>query len=127
MATIKIAATDRSPEVDFDFGANRFLIRGESYPEDVTEFYAGPIGQLEAHLTELSGAEIMFDFDLVYFNSSSAKVLIGLFEKLDEVAAAGNRVTVNWFHEDDDDNMKELGEEFGEDLETAVFRLVSKG
>ena len=38
---LDIEATPRTPAVSFDFGSNRLTIKGESYPEDVTEFYAG--------------------------------------------------------------------------------------
>ena len=123
MENIKIEATTRSPEIDFDFGANEFLIKGESYPEDVATFYGPVIGQLEEHLSSLDTAEVSFDIELIYFNSSSAKVLMGLFDALDEVAKAGNRVTITWTFDEDDDNMQEMGEEFSEDLEHAQFRL----
>lgn len=123
MENIKIEATTRSPEIDFDFGANKFLIKGESYPEDVATFYGLVIDQLEEHLSSLDTAEVSFDIELIYFNSSSAKVLMGLFDTLDEVAKAGNRVTITWTYDEDDDNMQEMGEEFSEDLEHAQFRL----
>jgi len=114
---------ERSPEVDFDFGANVFLLKGESYPEDVTSFFGPVIGKLEEHLQSISGEKIQFNFELIYFNSSTAKVLMGLFEILDEAAAEGNDVLITWAHEEDDDNMEEMGEEFGEDLENAKFEL----
>ena len=37
-----IEATSRTPAVAFDFRSNHLKITGESYPEDVTEFY-GPV------------------------------------------------------------------------------------
>ncbi|GAB6051516.1 DUF1987 domain-containing protein [Magnetospira thiophila] len=123
MENIKVGATDRSPEVDFDFASNIFSLRGESYPEDVTAFYGPMVAQLEEHLAKLNGATVQFNFELIYFNSSSAKILMGLFDLLDETAGNGNSVTITWTYESDDDNMQELGEEFGEDLENATFEL----
>jgi hypothetical protein len=38
---LDIEATSRTPAVSFDFAGHRLKIAGESYPEDVTEFY-GP-------------------------------------------------------------------------------------
>ncbi|MBT3361520.1 MAG: DUF1987 domain-containing protein [Rhodospirillales bacterium] len=121
MENIKIEASDRSPEVDFDFDKNVYALRGESYPEDVTAFFGPVIGKLEERLGSLKGAEVQFDFELVYFNSSSAKVLMGLFDMLDETAAEGNAVVINWIYDEEDDNMEELGEEFAEDLENVQF------
>ncbi len=126
MDNIKIEATERSPEIDFDFNSSRFAIRGESYPEDVSEFYGDVIDQFDGFVSSLEKAEVTFDFELIYFNSSTAKVLMGLFDQLDKVAGNGNKVVINWRYEEDDDNMEELGEEFGEDLVHAKFNLMPK-
>ena len=123
MEHLKTEATDRLPEIDFDFQNLIFRIRGESYPEDVTAFY-GPI--LEKFGTSLEGAAgkaVEFNFELIYFNSSSAKVILGIFDQLEEAASAGSDVTINWFYDAEDDTMEELGEEFAEDLERAKFNM----
>ena len=125
MDTLTIEKTDRSPEIHFDFNNNEYSLRGESYPEDVNEFYGPVMEKLEAHLESLEGAEVKFTFELIYFNSSSAKILMGLFELLDETAENGSKVHVVWAYEEEDDNMEELGEEFGEDLEHATFELLA--
>ncbi|OSM04091.1 DUF1987 domain-containing protein [Magnetofaba australis] len=124
MENIVIEATERAPELRFDFAAQRFSMKGESYPEDVSAFFGAPIESLQSHLRAQEGAAITFDFELVYFNSSSAKVLMRIFDMLEEAASNGNTVVINWRHLADDDNMAELGEEFGEDLEEAEFNLV---
>ena len=123
MENIKVEATDRSPQIDFDFENNTFLVKGESYPEDVAAFYGPILDALEKHLESLDGAKINFGFELIYFNSSTAKVLMGLFETLDEAAEDGNDVRITWTFETDDDTMEELGEEFAEDLEHAKFEM----
>ncbi|MBF0134290.1 MAG: DUF1987 domain-containing protein [Magnetococcales bacterium] len=123
MDNIKIERTERTPEVNFDFSRNTFVLRGESYPENVPKFYGDPIKQLQEHLNNLEDGQVSFDFDLVYFNSTSAKVIINLFETLDAAAERGLDVTINWHYDADDDNSAELGEEFGEDLESANFKL----
>ena len=123
MDNIKIVATDRSPEIDFEFSNNRFSIRGESYPEDVTAFYGEMIESLEGHLSSMDDGAVEFNFELIYFNSSTAKVLMGLFDTLEETAEGGVSVTVNWHYDAEDDTMEELGEEFAEDLEAATFNM----
>jgi len=126
MNNIKVEATERSPEIDFNYAENNFAIRGESYPEDVSEFFGEIMKQFYEYIDDLADTEITFTFELIYFNSSTAKVLMGLFDRLDELAEEGNKVIINWCYEEDDDNMEELGEEFGEDLEHAKFNLVPK-
>ncbi|MDC0336159.1 DUF1987 domain-containing protein [Pseudodesulfovibrio sp.] len=127
MDNIFIEATERSPEVNFDFAANTFSIKGESYPEDVTDFFGAALKSLESHLEEQDGATVSFTFELIYFNSSSAKILMSLFDMLEEAADEGNNVNIEWIYEADDDNMEELGEEFGEDLEAAKFKMKAIG
>jgi hypothetical protein len=123
MTQISIPASERSPNIEFDFGTNSFAIRGESYPEDVNAFYGPLMERFEAHLNDLQDATVSFTFELIYFNSSTAKILIGLFETLDQAAENGNDVSVAWLFEADDDNMEEMGQEFGEDLVHAKFEL----
>ena len=126
MTILHISAAQRTPELYFNFETNTFLLRGESYPEDVKDFYGPPIMQLEAHLEGLEGAQVRFTFEFVYLNSSTARVVMNLFDLLDSTAERGNAVTINWAFEPDDDNMEELGEEFGEDLEHATFTLLPR-
>ena len=123
MENIFIKQGTRSPEVTFDFSQNIFEIKGESYPEDVNEFYGEIMDKLEKHLSESNGAHIKFLFEFIYFNSSTAKILMTLFELLDEAASNGNTIEITWRYERDDDNMQELGEEFCEELEHASFNL----
>jgi hemerythrin-like metal-binding protein len=125
MENIYIKAEERLPEVSFDFSKNLFSLSGESYPEDFHSFYSPLLAALRKHLKSQGGAEIVFDFWLVYFNSSSSKVLTQLFDLLDQTAKQ-NQVTINWHHDEDDETIEELGEEFGEDLEKATFNLKSE-
>ncbi|HAA91156.1 MAG TPA: Fe-S oxidoreductase [Rhodospirillaceae bacterium] len=124
MAKLHIEATERSPEIDFDFDSGKLAIKGESYPEDIIAFF-GPVNEkLETYLSSLNGGDVEVNFELIYFNSSSTKILIGMFDSFDEAAERGNDVTINWRYDEDDDTMEELGEEFAEDLEYATFNMV---
>jgi hypothetical protein len=123
MQNLTIPATARTPAIDFDFGNNHLKLAGESYPEDVTEFYNPVFSALDAYLATLGPGSCRFDFELIYLNSSSAKAVMMLMDKLDAAAAKGAAVDVHWFYDEEDDTMQELGEEFGEDLENAKFHL----
>ncbi len=127
MERIRIAATDRTPEIDFDFATNAYAIRGESYPEDVSALYGPVLEQLEDHLKTVGTGTVEFNVELIYFNSSSAKILMRLFDLLEETAAAGADVTINWYYDVEDDTMEELGEEFAEDLVHARFSMKTLG
>ncbi|MEM7042995.1 MAG: DUF1987 domain-containing protein [Pseudomonadota bacterium] len=123
MNNIDIAATDRSPAVSFDFKNHRLKISGESYPEDVTQFYNPLFQALDGYLTELGDGACRFEFELIYFNSSSAKAIMTLMDKLEDAAGNGASIDVYWMFDEEDDTMAELGEEFGEELENARFHL----
>jgi hypothetical protein len=123
MDPINIAKTARTPRVEFDFANHQFVIAGESYPEDVSAFYGPLLEQVTSFLDELSAAELSFRFELIYFNSSTAKIVMELFEVLEQAAASGNQVVITWVYEAGDDNIKELGEEFAEELSNAIFVL----
>jgi len=123
MQNLSIPASARTPAVDFDFGKNHLKLSGESYPEDVTEFYHSVFSALDTYLAALGAGHCRFDFELIYINSSSAKAIMMLMDKLDAAAAKGATVDVYWFYDEKDDTMQELGEEFGEDLENTKFHL----
>lgn len=123
MKNLSIPASARTPAIDFDFGNNQLKLSGESYPEDVTEFYQPVFSALDAYLAALGQGSCRFDFELIYFNSSSAKAVMMLMDKLDAAAAKGATIDIYWFYDEEDDTMQELGEEFGEDLENAKFHL----
>ena len=123
MQNLDIPATTRTPAVAFDFAKHHLRIKGESYPEDVTEFYGPVFAALDAYLGSLGNGNCRFDFELIYLNSSSAKAIMMLMDKLEAAAAKGAAVDIHWHYDKEDDTMQELGEEFGEDLENAKFHL----
>ncbi|HYG88619.1 MAG TPA: DUF1987 domain-containing protein [Azospirillum sp.] len=118
-----IPATPRTPEIDFDFASGRLALRGESYPDDVATLFGPVVAALREHLAEPSDAPLHVDIELVYFNSSSAKVLMTIFQLLEEAARQGRPVTVDWYCDPDDETMREFGEDFSEDLEHVTFSV----
>lgn len=120
---LNMEQTSRTPAVVFDYANNHLKISGESYPEDVTEFYRPVFKALDDYLGALGKGSCRFDFELIYLNSSSAKVVMMLMDKLEYAAKNGAAVDVYWFYDKDDDTMEELGGEFGEDFESATFHL----
>jgi hypothetical protein len=129
MDKLIIAATKYTPAVVFDSHRNHLEIRGESYPENVTEFYAPLFAWLKSYLGEpvTSNPAITVDIELTYFNSSSSKILLNIFDLLDAAATRGREIAVNWKYDPADDDNREFGEEFKEDLHGVRFNLVEMG
>jgi len=115
MQNVYLAATSATPEVDFRFDAHRLSLKGESYPENAQAFYGPLLDAVSAYLAGSRGADIHIDVQLAYFNSSSTKLLMSLFELFNQAALSGNHVVVNWFHDEEDDTILEFGEEIAED------------
>lgn len=124
MDRIQLAATDRSPLVDFDFAAGSLQIRGESYPEDAAAFFGPLLQSLRTHLASGPGTPITFELALAYFNSSSAKALMNLFMPLEDAAAEGRPVTIRWLYAQGDETIAEAGEDFASDFSYARFEMV---
>lgn len=121
MDNLYIAPTPSSPEVDFRFDSHTLSLRGESYPENAAAFYGEVIARLKAYLDKLQERVVEVHIALAYFNSSSTKMLFNLIEALDDAAEAGNRVTLNWYHDEEDDTIFEFGQELSEDFPAIHF------
>lgn len=121
MDNLYIAATATSPEVDFRFDQHLLSMSGESYPENAAAFYTPIIQQLRAYLATCSGTAITANVALAYFNSSSTKMLFNMFNALDQSAQAGNRVQLNWYHDEEDETILEFGEELQADFKAIDF------
>ena len=121
MENLYIAATASSPEVSFDFAQHRLSIRGESYPENAAAFYGDIIKCLRDYLARCTAEKITVDIALAYFNSSSTKMLFNIFEALNEAQRSGNYITVNWYHDEEDDTILEFGQELSDDFADITF------
>ncbi len=128
MENIIREATERTPAVVFDFENGVFSFKGESYPEDASAFF-GPLHKaLDDFLEGPFNGKIVFNIELEYFNSSSAKVLMNLFQLLEDAAESKGKTTViNWYYNEDDDTMQEFGEDFASDMEHTAFNLCVLG
>ncbi|KZE34298.1 uncharacterized protein DUF1987 [Crenobacter luteus] len=121
MQNVYLAATAATPEVDFRFDTHSLSLKGESYPENAQAFY-GPLLEMTArYLAGLDHARIVVDVQLAYFNSSSTKLLMSLFELFNDAAVKGNYVTLNWHYDEDDDTILEFGEEIADDYPALDF------
>lgn len=121
MDNLHIAATATSPEVDFRFDQHLLSLKGESYPENAAAFYAPIIQQLRAYLQTCESVVITANVALAYFNSSSTKMLFSIFDALDRSAQSGNRVQMNWYHDEEDETILEFGEELQADFKAIDF------
>ena len=125
METLKIDGTKSSPKIELNFETNLHTIKGESYPENTMEFYTPILDWLKEYIENLD-CKAVFNFEIIYFNSSSSKILMDIFDMFEEACENGKSIIINWIYDDDNDAALEYGEEFAEDLEFVTFNLVEK-
>ncbi len=126
MENLQIQATKSSPEINFDTTTNILSIIGESYPENTTQFYEPVFKWLNEFIDNLQTQEVVVNIELIYFNSSSSKALMDLFDTLEEAGEDDKNIIVNWIYDEDNEASLEYGEEFAEDIESLTFNLVEK-
>src|SRR5271157_6167641 len=122
MEVIKIMGTDETPTVMLDAANNVFDISGRSLPEDVNSFYA-PIIQWMEKYNQSPNPKTVFNFKLVYFNTASSKVLLDILMKLEELHKVGKEVSVHWHYAEDDEDMKEAGEEYADIVDVPFVQI----
>ena len=101
--------TKMTPEVILDSDKKVFSISGSSRPENPTHFYK-PIFDWITEYIQNSNDKFIFQVKMNYFNTSSSKILLDLFE-LFESLAESKEIHVIWYHQADDEEMQEAGEE----------------
>lgn len=115
MDNLVIKRTKTTPEIIFDQNSNILKIAGESYPENSAGFYAPVFEWLEKYLK--SAPKFVFEFYMIYFNTSSSKAIMDIIDLLDDYYIKTKNVELKWFYDEGDDDIQESGEEFTEDLE----------
>jgi hypothetical protein len=123
MEVMKILGTDDTPNVILDETNDVFEISGRSLPEDVAAFYKPVLDWLEKY-NQNPKSRTIFNFKLVYFNTASSKMLLDILMKLEDLHKSGKQVVVKWHYSEDDEDMKEAGEEYA-DIVDVPFEQIS--
>lgn len=117
-------ATQKTPEVHFDPDKGELLLKGRSVHENSDKFYA-PIFEMLERYAASPNEQTQASFQLEYFNTSSAKYILDIIKKLEEISLAGKRVGVKWYFEIGDLDMQEAGRDYADlvELEFSVEQI----
>ena len=122
MEPINIEGTPKTPSVKFDRESGVMEIKGRSIPENSIEFYKPLVDWLEDYAkSPLKRTQV--DVQLEYFNTSSSKCILDVFKKLEAIHKAKNEVIINWYYEEDDEDMLEAGEDY-ESIIRVPFKMI---
>jgi hypothetical protein len=111
MDPIQIEGTPKTPTVNFDANAGKIEVKGRSIPENSIEFYKPLVDWLEQYSSSPK-PKTEVNIQLEYFNTSSSKCILDVFKKLESIHKSGHEVLINWFYEEDDEDMLEAGEDY---------------
>lgn len=111
MEHLRIYATTKTPDVNFDPEQGIFEIRGKSIPDNADEFYSDILEWFDDYLIN-PNKETVMTIDLEYFNISSSKRLLFLLYKLNELGARKQAVRVKWMYNENDEDMFEVGQDY---------------
>ncbi len=119
MDHLKLDNTKYSVRVDFNPETGILELDGASYPENASEFYQPIFDWIKQYTVEIK-KEIVLNLRLNYLNTSSTKCMLDIIDLLEEYCSEGGKVTINWYYVEDDEDIRETGEEFSEDTRVPI-------
>jgi len=111
MENLLIEGSAKTPTVNFNSEAGIIELKGRSIPENSVEFYQ-PLSEWIDTYSQKPQTETIVEIKLEYFNTSSSKCILDLFKKLEALNGKATKVKVNWYFEEDDEDMEEAGEDY---------------
>ena len=123
MYRLELEKTGSTPYILIDEEKGYMHCQGECFHENVTEFFQDITGWLKSFL-ESDFEQFVFDCELKYFNSSTAKLLLNMFLMMENAAKNGKNVTVNWIAAADSEINIECGEDFAAEVRELNFHIV---
>lgn len=122
MEPISYEGTPKTPSVNFNANDGVIEIKGRSIPENSIEFYKPLVDWLEEYKNNAK-PQTKVIIQLEYFNTSSSKCILDVFKKLEAIHKAKNPVEIQWYYEEDDEDMLEAGEDY-ESIIRVPFKMV---
>ena len=111
MENFVLEGSAKTPSINFDASSGVLELKGRSIPENSVEFYK-PITEWIDNYANSPQTVTTVDVKLEYFNTSSSKCILDLFKQLEGLNGKGTEVKVNWYFEEDDEDMEEAGEDY---------------
>lgn len=111
MENLNLEGSAKTPTVKFDNTNGVLELKGRSIPENSIEFYKPLNDWIEAY-GQSPQPNTIVEVKLEYFNTSSSKCILDLFKQLEKLNAGNTEVKVNWYFEEDDEDMEEAGEDY---------------
>ena len=106
-----VKKTFNTPEVFFSPSEGLLKIEGRSIPENPGDFFDDIIIVITQYYKDPKELTKV-DIKLEYINSGSSKYMLELMRILKRNYDAGHDCIVNWYYEEDDESIQELGQHY---------------
>lgn len=116
-----IKGTSKTPEIEFKPGV--INISGRSIPEDAVTFFRPVVKWIENYVANPE-KETKVNFRIEYINSGSNRFVFNILKLLNDAHKDGNAMVISWLYEEDDDTIKNLGQDFKALLEVPINLVI---
>lgn len=123
MQSLEMEKTNSTPYIHFDAASRTLQLRGESFPENAAMFYSPVLQWIRGFLDNPNESGIKIEFKIIYFNSSTSKIFLTLFDLLEEGVKNGKDIRIVWRCDKENDIALECGQEFKEELQNLPFLI----
>lgn len=113
------------PEMLIDESRLFISLTGSSYPEDISECYHEFLSEMKKIVPEPNSV-ITCEFKFIILGSASIRILHEIFLYLDNLKSKNIKTIINWYYDEEDEDMKEIGTSFSELLDMDFNLLVLK-
>ena len=122
MEQFSIEGTTKTPTILLDPVQGLLEIKGRSNPENSVEFF-NPIMSWVDEYIKAPVKKTSVNIQLEHFNTSSSKMILDLFKRLETLLEIKHEVIVNWYYEEDDEEILEAGETY-ESMSELPFLMI---
>jgi SiaC family regulatory phosphoprotein len=111
MEPLTILHTKVSPRIIMDPEKGEFSFVGRSIPADPSTLFTPVDKWVQQFASEFTGKSVTLDVKLDHLNTGSVRSMLTILTRFIMMKEKGVEVIINWHHEDDDDDIRDKGEE----------------
>lgn len=114
---LSIKEGKNTPKVTGNKNLSELTFKGNSYPENVLQFYTPILNWIESLSSEKT--EIKVECQFYYIASSSVIAFLKLLQKIESSFNKEN-ISFTWKYEEGDDDIKKIGQDYSTILDTPI-------
>lgn len=123
MKNLEQEGSFKLPSLSLNANSGVLELAGKSIPERTSEFYDPVLAWIDEY-SQSPKEETIFNVKLEYCNSASTRYLMDILERLERIFKEGKKVTVNWYYEEDDEDMLDLGQSYSVPLTIPINMIL---